>query len=401
MGFGITNIQSNMELKIKATNVFHRNLKAYQDGKRFIINQGGSRSSKTWSICQLLISICLKEPNKKVSIVRRTGPALRASVMKDLLSILKEWNIYNQKNHQKTEWTYYFDNGSEIAFFSADNDMKLRGRAHDIVWINEANELNNDIFSELNQRTTGCIFIDFNPTDLFSYIYDLYSRSETIIIKSNYLDNPFLPDELVREIEHYKITDPWRWLTMGLGEVGESPELIFEKFEYYDDEPMDSRGEYLGDVSFGADWGFKDPTVIVKATLYDGVRGWELYLREILYETHLTPQEILERFQELIDRFTPIYCDHRPEYVEMLKDFNIKPANKAISTGLIGMKDCKIFLHRSSDNLIKEFRNYKWKKLGDRITDVPVDAWNHGIDASRYALMGMKKGDVKDWRLLF
>jgi phage terminase large subunit len=131
------------------------------------------------------------------------------------------------------------------------------------------------------------------------------------------------------------------------------------------------------------------------------VSGWELYLREILYETHLTPQEILVRFEALVDKFTPIYCDHRPEYVEMLREFNVKNANKNIATGIIGMKDCKIFLHSDSDNLIKEFRNYKWKKIGDKITDTPTDAFNHAIDASRYSLMGMKKGGVKDWSLLF
>ena len=382
-------------LEIKATNVFERNLNAYQTGKRFIVNQGGTRSSKTWSLCQLMVSIALSEPKTIISVIRRTGPALRASVMKDLIGLLKDYGIYNQTNHQKTEWTYRFDNGSEIAFFSADNDLKLRGRAHDIVWINEANELNYDIFSELNQRCRKCIFIDFNPTDLFSFIYDLYQRSETVLIKSNYLDNPFLSDELVREIEYYKEHDPWRWRTMGLGEVGESPELIFDKFHFYDQEPD------RGDVAYGADWGFKDPTTIIKVRLVDGVSGWELYLKEILYETHLTPQEIKERFNILVDKQTDIFCDHRPEYVEMLRDFNIKNANKNISTGIISMKDCKIFLHRDSDNLIKEFRNYKWKKISSKITDIPIDAFNHAIDASRYGLMGLKKTGAKSWDLLF
>jgi phage terminase large subunit len=387
-------------MKIKATNVFERNLNAYKENNRFIINMGGTRSSKTYSLCQLMISIALSEPKTIISIVRRTGPALRASVMKDLIGILKDWNMYDQNNHQKTEWTYTFDNGSEIAFFSADNDLKLRGRSHDIVWINEANELNYDIFSELNQRTRKCIFIDFNPSDLFSYIYDLYKRPETKLIRSTYLDNPFLSDELVKEIEYYKENDPWRWRVMGLGEIGESPELIFDKFDYYDDEPQDLEGNYLGSIAYGADWGYKDPTCVVKATLYDGVRGWELYLREILYETHLTPQEIVERF-ELVDKNIDVWCDHRPEYVQMLSEWWMKPAKKDISAGLMAMKDCKIFLHRGADNMIKEFRNYKWKKIGDKITDTPVDAFNHTIDAARYALMGLKGSGVKDWNLLF
>lgn len=384
-----------MELRIKATNVFERNWNAYKGGYRFIINQGGTRSSKTYSLCQLIIGICMSEV-VKVSIVRRTGPALRASVMKDLITILKELDIYKAENHQKTEWTYYFDNGSEIVFFSADNDLKLRGRQHDIVWINEANELGYDVFSELNQRCRKCIFIDFNPSDLYSFIYDLYKRKETKMIHSNYKDNPFLPDELVREIEYYKEHDPWRWRVMGLGEIGESPDLIFDKFDYYDEMPDECR------ISFGADWGFKDPTVIIKCGLKDGVKGWELYLEEIMYETHLTPQDIKLRFDMLVNKVDEVFCDHRPEYVEMLKEWNIKPATKNINEGIIKMKDCKIFLHRKSDNMIKEFRNYKWKKIAGRIIDQPVDMMNHAIDAARYGLMGLRndKG-VKDWRMLF
>lgn len=389
-------------MRIKATNVFERNLNAYQNKYRFICNQGGTRSSKTYSLCQLMIAICLKEANTKISIIRKTFPALRASVMKDLINILKETGLYNQNNHHKTEWTYHFDNGSEIVFFSADNDLKLRGRQHDIVWINEANELTYDIFSELNQRCRKAIFIDFNPSDLYSFIYDLYKRPETITIKSNYTDNPFLPDELIREIEYYKENDPWRWRVMGLGEIGESPELIFDKFDYYDIEPQDKEGNFIGKTTYGADWGYKDPTTIVKATLIDGVTGWELYLREILYETHLTPQEINDRFEELLEPRAQVFCDHRPEYVDMLSGFDMKNANKSISQGLMQMKDCKIFLHRSSDNLIKEFRNYKWKKVGDRITDQPVDLMNHAIDAARYATMALKSGrSVDNWNLLF
>jgi len=389
-----------MNLKLQATNVLERNAQAFNDGFRFIINQGGTRSSKTYSIIQLLVVLCLSQPKTQVSIVRKTFPALRATVMKDLINFLKEHNLYDINKHKRTEWTYEFENGSEIVFFSTDDDLKLRGRQHDIVWINEANEVNYDIFAELNQRTRRAIFIDFNPSDLFSFIYDLYKRRETIVIKSNYLDNPFLPDELVREIEYYKENDPWRWRVMGMGEIGESPELIFDSFQYYDIAPIDSDGKYIGKVAFGADWGYKDPTTIVKTTLVDGVTGWELYLEEILYETHLTPQQIKERF-EIVPKDQQIFCDHRPEYVDMLSDWTIKNANKAINQGIMAMKDCKIFLKRDSENLIKEFRNYKWKKVKDQITDTPIDLLNHSIDASRYGLMGLRNIGVTDWKLLF
>ena len=66
----------SMELEIKTTNVFSKNMKAYEDGYRFLVNQGGSRSSKTFSILQLLIFLCLTTPKLKVSIVRKSFPSL-------------------------------------------------------------------------------------------------------------------------------------------------------------------------------------------------------------------------------------------------------------------------------------------------------------------------------------
>ncbi len=145
-----------MELEIKHTNVFQRNLEAYEKGYRFLVNQGGSRSSKTFSILQLLIFICLTTPKIKVSIVRKSFPSLRGSVLKDFIEIMDGLGIYNIKYHNRTENIYSFDNKSSVEFFSIDDAKKVRGRKRDVCYCNEANELEFDDFQQLSLRTDKC-----------------------------------------------------------------------------------------------------------------------------------------------------------------------------------------------------------------------------------------------------
>jgi phage terminase large subunit len=141
-------------MEIKATKVFEKNWEAMQNPNiRFCINQGGSRSSKTYSLCQLLIVWCLANPNKVVSIVRKTFPALRATVMRDFFEVLKDLDLYEKSNHNMSENIYRFANGSIVEFFSVDDEQKIRGRKRDIGWCNEANELWFEDFQQLNMRT--------------------------------------------------------------------------------------------------------------------------------------------------------------------------------------------------------------------------------------------------------
>jgi len=203
--------------QLKATEVFLANRKALKGGKRFIVNQGGSRSSKTYSLCQLFIIHCMSVPNERISIVRKTLPALRNTVMVDFFEVLQGLNLYNKNQHNKTNNTYSFSNGSQVAFFSTDDEQKLRGRKHSIVWANEANELLYDEFLQLNMRCEGKFFVDFNPSENTSWIYDLPDE-DMITIKSTYKDNPFLPQSIIEQIEDLKRTDGALYQIYALGE---------------------------------------------------------------------------------------------------------------------------------------------------------------------------------------
>jgi phage terminase large subunit len=218
-------------MDIKATAIFEKNYEAILGDKRFIINEGGSRSSKTYSLCQLMIIYCLQNNNKVVSVIRKTFPALRATVLRDFIEILKEIGLYKQEMHNKSEHIYTFANGSMIEFFSVDDEQKIRGRKRDIAWCNEANELYFDDFTQLNMRTEDKLIFDYNPSDSASWLYELPAE-ESIKIKSTYKDNPFLPESIKAQIEDLARTDEALYQIYALGEKAISKSNIYSSMDF-------------------------------------------------------------------------------------------------------------------------------------------------------------------------
>lgn len=371
-----------MELKIKHTPVFTKNYKAFTDPKiRFVINQGGSRSSKTYSICQLLVWYALTNKRKTVSVVRKTGPALFASVYKDLIEILHDLNIYENIKHNKSTASFEFPNGTVIKFFSIDNPQKLRGRKHDLVFCNEANELTFEDFTQINMRTTGKIIIDWNPSDPWSWVVELQKDPKSIMIHSTFNDNPFLEPEIVREIQNMINVDETAYQIYALGIIPTGKENVFPTLHYT---PFPEDIQYV----YGMDFGWNDPTTVIKVGIADG----KIFIKEEIFESYLTPDMIIEKMNRLIDKNIQIYADHRPDLIEALSQagFYVTKAKKNIKEGLTEMKKLEIHIDPSSTNTIREFRGYMWRKWKDRILDEPVDFNNHAIDAARYATIALK-----------
>ena len=185
-------------MQIRTTPVYRYNKQAMErSGMTTIINQGGSRSGKTYAICQLLVMHCLLNPGRSVDIVRNSFPALRATAYKDVLEILQECGLYSEKLHNRTNHIYAFPNGSTISFYSTSDSQKLRGRKRNILYINEANEIDFETYLQLMLRTSYRCFIDFNPSDHQSWIYNLIDDPKTILIKTTYKDNTFLPQSQI------------------------------------------------------------------------------------------------------------------------------------------------------------------------------------------------------------
>ncbi len=374
-----------MELNANASIVFRKNFEATT---KIVVNQGSSRSGKTYSILQLLILVKALEENDAVfTIVRKTLPSLKGSAMRDFYEILRNYDLFDEKFQNKTENTYLL-NGNLFEFVSLDQPQKKRGAKRTYLFINEANELTLEDWVQLSIRTEKQIFLDYNPSMEEHWIYDLViPRPDCTFIQSTYLDNvQFLPAEVVKEIEQLKYVDENYWRVYGLGLPGQIKGLILSNWQQVEEFPADCKW-----VVYGMDFGFtNDPTTLIKV----GMKGGELWLDELIYSRGLTNQDIARQMGELGLKWTDeIIADNQPKCIfEIRKEgFNIQATFKgkdSILAGIDILQRYRLNVTKRSINLIRELKNYKWKEdQAGKATNEPIDKFNDAIDAARYAVM--------------
>jgi len=367
--------------KIK-TNVVYEHL--IDNNKKIVVEQGGTRSGKTYNIILWIIfQYCTTNQNKIITICRKTFPSLRATVLRDFIGILQANNIYSENFHNKSNSEYNLF-GNLIEFISLDQPQKIRGRKRDLLLINEANELYFEDWQQLLFRTQEKIILDFNPSDEYHWIYDkVLPREDCAFFKTTYLDNPFVEDSIIQEIERLRDTDDEYWQVYGLGERAASRSTIF-KYTEVNQVPIDAAL-----IAYGMDFGYtNDPTTFV--AVY--TQGHNLYVKEHLYRTQMTTQDInlFLRGENLLSN--AIYADSaEPRLISELRRMghNILPSIKgrdSVNAGIDLLKRYKIHILASSTNAISEFRNYKWKEdKAGMLTNTPEDKHNHIIDPCRYA----------------
>lgn len=369
------------QLKIKATPVFYANKKAYEEGYPVICNEGGSRSGKTYSIIQLLVYLALNKPNTRISVVSHSLPHIKKGAYRDFKTIMEKWDLWDESEFRYTDFIYTFKNGSYIELFGLEDPDKAKGPARDILFINEANLVSKALYDQLLIRTTGQVFLDWNPADFVSWVYDIADDPESKRIHSTYLNNlPNLSETQIKAIEKYKdLPDDFMWKVYGLGERGAAKELIYTQWKQYDQAPD-------GDVFYGLDFGYVHPAALVKVTHHEG----QNYFEEIIYQSGLTLSDLSRIIKEKLPERATIYADAaEPKSIEELyrQGFNIKPAVKDVWAGIMKMKSYPINIHYHSQNLRREFQSYKWKKdKNDNIIEEPVKANDDAIDACRYAV---------------
>jgi len=370
-------------LKVIHTNKVFRHLQ--QDRSKIVVQQGGTRSGKTYNILMWIIfAYCQQNKGKMITIVRKSFPAVRGTVMRDFFQILRDYNMYTEDLHSKSNNEYVIE-GNTVEFISLDIPQKIRGRKRDLLFVNEANELNFEDWQQLVFRTTEQIIIDYNPSEEFHWIYDkVLTRDDCSFYQTTYLDNPFLPVQIVEEIERLKETDENYWRVYGLGERGQSRSLVFT-FSTIPSIPPRAKL-----ISYGLDFGFSnDPTAMVATYM----EGDNIYVEELIYRTGMTNQDIGNEFAKLgLDRRDEVYADSaEPKSIEEIHrmGWNVKNTSKGtINQGIDMLRRYKIHVLDTSSNVIKEMRNYKYieDKNGD-LTNKPVDKYNHACDALRYSVI--------------
>ncbi len=406
-----------MERKIETSTVFSRIRKASQNS-RIIVNEGSSRSTKTYSILQFIILNCL-ERKRKITISRLKLTWLKTTVIPDFIDVMTtQFGIFDLDRWNKSDSKYVFENGSEINFIGLDEAQKMHGMKQDIAWLNEAVECGHKDFEQIIIRTTEFIILDYNPSYEQHWIYDkVLPRNDCTLIHSTYLDNPFLNQSIIDEIERLEPTetnieqgtaDEVSWKIYGLGERAAHRGLIFSKVKVCDDFPPEDEWSR---VFYGLDFGYtNDPSCLAKIVYSQG----NLYAKEMFYKRGLTniinsknpSQSSIE--QHLIDLEVPygarIWCDAaEPKSIDDLYNCgwgNIAPADKGPDSVIAGIDTIlrfNFFVTSDSVNAIKEKNNYKWKedrKTGQALNE-PIDNWNHFWDAVRYGVyMEMRRHDV-------
>jgi phage terminase large subunit len=369
-----------IDVEVLHTDVFEWNVEAYESKKyRVIGNQGSTRSTKTYSLSQLLALYIPHRERKSISIVGPSLPHLKRGARRDFLEILETSKVYNEEAFNKTDNIYNYPNGSYVEFFGAEDIGKVRGPGRDILFVNEANLLSFPIYKQLALRTKEVIFIDFNPVDEMSWVYDVVDAPGNLMIHSTYLNNPFLSKEQRDEIESLKDADENLWKVFGLGLRGASSEIIYTHWKVVDEMPEGA--EIVG----GQDFGYNVPSALLNIGFYEGAVYWD----EELYETKLTTGDLIERYRSIdYPKRRVIYCDNaEPKTIEELcrAGYNAKPADKDVTEGIRKVKSKPLYITRRSVNLLKEIRSYKWKTDKDgKVLDEPVKFMDHAMDAGRY-----------------
>ena len=340
--------------KIQTNKVF-KHLK--NSDKKIVVEQGGTRSGKTYNILLwIILEYSAQNKDKIITICRKAFPSLRASVMRDFLDILRKLNIYNEDNHNKSNSEYKLY-GNLVEFISLDMPQKVRGRKRNLLFINEANELNWEDWQQLIFRTDDRIVIDYNPSDEYHWIYDkVIPRKDCDFFRTTYLDNPFLEQTIKEEIERLKQTDEQYWQIYGLGLKGISKATIFK---YYECSYIPEEAKL---ISYGADAGYSnDPSTLVSVYTLDH----NLYIKEHLYRTQMTTRDLHNTFRDSNIARNQIYMDSsEPRLIEELRrmGWNIRPSLKgrdSVNAGIDLLKRYKIYITSDSNNAIQEFRNYK------------------------------------------
>jgi phage terminase large subunit len=386
---------------VKVTRVYERNARSKA---RYPVNVGGARSTKSYSIAQLLIQRLLSRRNRKILVTRKTFPALRLTAYKLVVDLLSDYGYYGRLHHDKVSHIISCPwNGSFIAFLSIDDPEKIKSTEWNDVWMEEASEFEWNDFVVLQTRLSApClpdepnqIFLSLNPTDEEGWINQKLILGPSFagkveLIESTYRDNPFLDPEYVSLLQGLKDQDPNAYQVYAEGKFGKLTNIIYAPYTVVPEFPAD-----FDETFYGLDFGFNNPSALLEINVKDKVHH---YLRQLVYQTGLTNGDLIEKVKTIIPpkhRRRTFFADAaEPARIEEFHKagFNIHPADKEVKVGIDFCKRQKFYTLSSNVDLNKERSAYKWKtdKNGN-VLDEPVKFMDHLMDAKRYGIYSRAK----------
>lgn len=376
----------------QCTPVFHANNISKAKIK---INQGGTSSSKTYSIMQLLFDRAIRHRGFVITVTGESIPNLKKGAYRDAETIhsnspaLKQYITF----WNKSERIIYFKNGSLIEFVSNLDEQSAKNGKRDILFVNEGQGVSWPIFFQMAIRTRHDIYVDYNPSAPFWVHEKLIGTSPETndlsatvqLIISDHRHNCFLSEEEHAKIEGIKDKELWRVYARGM--TGNLTGLIFPSWQKIPDQNFPWNEPFIGGLDFGYT---NDPTAGLKIARI----GESIFLHELCYTAGISPIQTKEIFTAngFQENNTPIYCEHDPDLISQLRRLKLMamPARKgpgSINSGILMLnKNFKVFYTASSINLDEEKRKYMWvmDPITGKPTNVPIDQFNHLMDASRY-----------------
>lgn len=346
--------------------------------------QGGSSAGKTIAILAILIDRAIKTPMLEITVVGATVPHLKGGAQKDFLKIMRQLNRYQPDGWNETNRKYTFSNGSVIEFVNADGD-KAVGPRRDILYINEANLISFEIYTQLSIRTSSDIYIDFNPVNSFWVHTEVLTESDAEMIVLTYRDNEGIPqfvlDELLSKRGRALTSDYWKnWCNVYLdGMVGVLEGVIFQNWTLIDDIPDEAK--LLG---YGMDFGFtNDPTTLIAVYKWNS----KLILDEVIYQKGLLNSQIAKMITGIGAKNGPVYADSsEPKSIADIQGYGIgiypvKKGANSVKEGIQLMMEYDYLVTKRSVHLQEELTKYEWSK---KDPSEPIELFNHCIDAARY-----------------
>lgn len=374
---------------MQTTRTFEKLCCALGEAPRYIDNRGGARSGKTTA--ELQIAAILASTDKQptiTSVVSEGLPHLKRGAIRDFKWAMADAGLWDDNRWSRMDNIYTFPTGSIIEFFGVDTPSKVQGPARDRLIVNEANRIGWEAARQLIVRTAGLVMYDYNPSSPFWGTDELPKRDRYKLVHTTYKDNDYLPDEVRREIEANKGTGNW-WRVYGLGLIGQVEGQVFD-FKVVDDMP-----DPAGFVeTWGLDFGFtNDPTTIIRCLVHTGRR--EIYADQLCWQVGMTNPDIADALKDLgikgQGNGPTVWADSaEPKSIEEVKRYglNIRGCDKktTVREQIQALQPWTIYVTRRSVDLINEGRKYLFKQRSDgTFTNEPIDFFNHGIDALRYA----------------
>lgn len=368
--------------------------------KRLRFVCGGTSASKTISILIWCIDRAYAYPpanngeTELISVVSESFPHLRLGAITDFENIMKARGYWKDNNWNKTTFTYTFETGSKLEFFSTDSG-KAHGPRRDILFVNECNHVDYGTFDQLRVRTKKIIWCDWNPSNEFWYYTEIKDKVDHEFITLTYKDNEALDYNIVQDIESHMSNKNW-WAVYGLGQLGEVEGKIYKDWQIIGEIPHEARLE-----RYGLDFGYSnDPTAIIAIYYYNG--GY--ILDEVAYQKGLSNKSIADILNNQ-PKAMVIADSAEPKSIEEVKQYgvNIFPCVKgpgSVNYGIDYVQQQRISVTNRSINTIKAYRNYMWvtDKNGviQNTPDDTVHEWSNSMDAVRYGFDSLRpKKDVK------